>query len=51
VDDIDEAVATLRRDGHEFLTEEPYAGAEGSRVIFMKPASGFGVLIELNQEA
>ncbi|MGD8717327.1 MAG: methylmalonyl-CoA epimerase [Candidatus Zixiibacteriota bacterium] len=51
VDDIDEAVATLRRDGYEFLTQEPYAGAEGSRVIFMKPASGLGVLIELIQEA
>jgi methylmalonyl-CoA/ethylmalonyl-CoA epimerase len=50
VEDVDAAVASLRADGYEFLTEEPYAGAHGTRVIFMKPASTFGVLVELLQE-
>lgn len=50
VDDIAAAAASLRADGYEFVTEAPYEGASGSRVIFMKPSSAFGVLIELLQE-
>ncbi|MEE9456434.1 MAG: methylmalonyl-CoA epimerase [bacterium] len=50
VADVDEAAASLRADGHEFVTDAPYEGAHGSRVIFMKPSSTFGVLIELIQE-
>ncbi len=50
VEDIEKAAASLRADGYEFLTEEAYAGAHGTRVIFMKPASTFGVLVELLQE-
>ncbi len=47
VDDLREAVAALKSQGYEFVTEEPYSGADGGRVIFMKPRSAFGVLIEL----
>ena len=50
VDDVDEAAASLRADGYEFVTDAPYEGAHGSRVIFMKPSSTFGALIELLQE-
>jgi methylmalonyl-CoA/ethylmalonyl-CoA epimerase len=50
VKDVAAAAASLKTDGYEFLTEEPYAGAHGTRVIFMKPSSAFGVLIELLQE-
>jgi methylmalonyl-CoA/ethylmalonyl-CoA epimerase len=50
VDDVDAAAASLKAEGYEFLTEEPYAGVHGARVIFMKPSSTFGVLIELLQE-
>ncbi|UCH79001.1 MAG: methylmalonyl-CoA epimerase [Candidatus Coatesbacteria bacterium] len=50
VDDVAEAVASLRAEGYEFLTEAPYEGAHGAHVIFMKPASTFGVLVELLQE-
>jgi methylmalonyl-CoA epimerase len=50
VDDVEEAAASLRADGYEFITEAPYEGAHGSRVIFMKPSSAFGALIELLQE-
>lgn len=50
VDDVEGAAASLKADGYEFVTEAPYEGAPGSRVIFMKPSSAFGVLIELLQE-
>jgi methylmalonyl-CoA/ethylmalonyl-CoA epimerase len=50
VEDVEETAASLRADGYEFLTEEAYPGACGTRVIFMKPASTFGVLVELLQE-
>lgn len=50
VDDVDAAAASLRTDGYEFLTHEPYAGPGGARIIFMKPSSTHGVLIELLQE-
>ncbi len=50
VADVDEAAASLRADGPEFVTDAPYEGAHGSRVISMKPSSTFGVLIELLQE-
>ena len=50
VGDVEEAVALLKADGYGFVTEAPYEGAPGSRVIFMKPSSAFGVLIELVQE-
>jgi methylmalonyl-CoA/ethylmalonyl-CoA epimerase len=49
VADVDAAAASLRADGYEFLAEAPYEGAAGSRVIFMKPSSAFGVLVELLQ--
>jgi methylmalonyl-CoA epimerase len=51
VDDVDEAAALLKADGYEFVTDAPYEGAHSSRVIFMKPSSTFGVLIELIQES
>jgi len=50
VDDIKKAAASLRAGGYEFATEEPYAGAHGTHIIFMKPSTAFGVLIELLQE-
>jgi methylmalonyl-CoA epimerase len=51
VEDVEGAAASLRAGGYEFVTEAPYASAHGARVIFMKPASAFGVLVELSQEA
>jgi methylmalonyl-CoA epimerase len=50
VGDVEAAAASLKADGYEFVTEAPYEGAHGARVIFMKPSSAFGVLIELLQE-
>jgi len=50
VKDVEGAAASLRADGYDFLTEAPYEGAHGERVIFLKPASTFGVLVELLEE-
>ncbi len=50
VDDVEAAVASLKADGYEFVTEAPYEGGHGARVIFMKPSSTYGVLVELLQE-
>ena len=46
-DDLDADVEKLREKGYVFLTEQPYQGAHGSRVIFIHPKSAGGVLIEL----
>jgi len=51
VDDVEAAAASLRADGYEFVAEAPYEGGHGTRIIFMKPSSAFGVLIELLQES
>lgn len=48
-DDLDADVAGLRAKGYRFLTEAPYGGAHGSRVIFLHPKSTGGVLVELSQ--
>jgi len=48
-DNIEEDVARLKEKGYRFLTDEPGAGAHGSKVIFMHPKSCDGVLIELCQ--
>ena len=50
-DNIDQDVAMLRSKGYIFLSEQPYAGAHDSRVIFIHPKSCDGVLVELNQAA
>jgi len=48
-DDLDADVARLRGKGYRFLTEAPYPGAHGCRVIFLHPKDFDGVLIELSQ--
>ena len=49
-DDIDADVARLRSKGYQFLSDAPYPGAHGCRVIFIHPKSCDGVLIELSQQ-
>lgn len=48
-DDLDADVARLRERGYSFLSEAPYPGAHGTRVIFLHPRGFDGVLIELNE--
>ena len=50
-DNIEADVARLREKGYRFLSEQPGAGAHGSKVIFIHPKSCDGVLIELTQPA
>lgn len=50
VEDIDESVRDLQSIGMEFVTDEPVKGAEGSRIIFLKPQNLNGVLIELKEK-
>ncbi len=49
VDDIEEAMRSLRAEGFELLSDGPQDGAHGSKVCFLHPRSGGGVLIELCQ--
>ncbi len=47
VDDIEAEMARLKEKGARLLNETPTAGVGGSRVAFLHPKSGGGVLIEL----
>jgi methylmalonyl-CoA epimerase len=51
VDDIRAALAQLRSRGVRLIDDEPRAGAHGSLVAFIHPASAHGVLVELKQQA
>ncbi|HET7271668.1 MAG TPA: methylmalonyl-CoA epimerase [Rubrobacter sp.] len=47
VEDLQEALAELRRNGVELIDEEPRRGAGGTRIAFIHPKGAFGVLTEL----
>ncbi|OGD21925.1 MAG: methylmalonyl-CoA epimerase [Candidatus Aminicenantes bacterium RBG_16_63_16] len=49
VDDIEAAMAELRRNDVELVSETPQSGMGGSRVVFVHPRSLNGVLLELRQ--
>ena len=49
VEDIDAALAELRRRGVRLVDETPRAGAGGCRVAFVHPQATGGVLLELKQ--
>jgi methylmalonyl-CoA/ethylmalonyl-CoA epimerase len=48
-DDLDDDVSRLKTRGYQFLTEQPFSGANGNRVIFIHPDSFDGVLVELSE--
>jgi methylmalonyl-CoA/ethylmalonyl-CoA epimerase len=50
VDDLAAALAQLKARGVRLIDETPRAGAHGSQVAFIHPASAHGVLVELKQE-
>ena len=50
VEDIEAALAKLKRAGARLIDETPRIGAEGCLVAFVHPASTNGVLLELVQE-
>jgi methylmalonyl-CoA/ethylmalonyl-CoA epimerase len=51
VDDIHAAVAQLHARGIRMIDATPRAGAEGSMIAFVHPASTHGVLVELKQRS
>ena len=51
VDDIEEALASLKRAGVPLVDTAPRPGAGGSRVAFVHPRAAGGVLLELKEAA
>ncbi len=49
VDDVEKATAELKDMGVELVDDSPRLGAEGKKIIFIKPKSTHGVLIELKE--
>ena len=50
VDNIAAEVQRLKKEGFEFISEEPKEGADNKLVVFLHPKSTNGVLVELCQE-
>ncbi|WP_267404186.1 MULTISPECIES: methylmalonyl-CoA epimerase [unclassified Chryseobacterium] len=50
VENIFEEVKRLKKEGFEFISEEPKEGADNKLVVFLHPKSTNGVLVELCQE-
>lgn len=51
VDDIEEALASLREQGIRLVDEVPRIGVGGKRIAFLHPKSTMGVLTELVEPA
>ncbi len=50
VENILEEVERLKKEGFQFISEEPKEGADNKLVVFLHPKSTNGVLVELCQE-
>ncbi len=50
VENILEEIKRLKKEGFEFISEEPKEGADNKLVVFLHPKSTNGVLVELCQE-
>ena len=50
VENILNEVARLKKEGFQFISEEPKEGADNKLVVFLHPKSTNGVLVELCQE-
>ena len=50
VENIFTEIERLKKEGFEFISEEPKEGADNKLVIFLHPKSTNGVLVELCQE-
>lgn len=49
VDDIEEAIASMKAKGMRMIDETPRYGAGGARIAFVHPKSSHRVLVELTQ--
>ena len=50
VENILEEVKRLKKEGFQFISEEPKEGADNKLVVFLHPKSTNGVLVDLCQE-
>jgi len=50
VENILEEIERLKKQGFQFISEEPKEGADNKLVVFLHPKSTNGVLVELCQE-
>ncbi|MEE6129677.1 methylmalonyl-CoA epimerase [Chryseobacterium arthrosphaerae] len=50
VENILQEVQRLKKEGFQFISEEPKEGADNKLVVFLHPKSTNGVLVELCQE-
>jgi len=50
VDDMGNEIERLKKEGFQFISEEPKEGADNKLVVFLHPKSTNGVLVELCQE-
>lgn len=50
VDDLSSEIQRLKKEGFQFINEEPKAGADNKWVVFLHPKSTNGVLVELCSE-
>jgi len=50
VENVLEEVKRLKKEGFQFISEEPKEGADNKLVVFLHPKSTNGVLVELCQE-
>jgi methylmalonyl-CoA epimerase len=50
VDNIEEHLERLKREGYRLINDAPVPGAHGCRVAFLHPAAANGVLIELSEK-
>ncbi|NND88043.1 MAG: methylmalonyl-CoA epimerase [Flavobacteriaceae bacterium] len=50
VNNIEEEVSRLKKEGFTVLNEIPKPGADGKLVVFLHPKSSHGVLVELCQD-
>ncbi|ASW74702.1 hypothetical protein IQ37_15215 [Chryseobacterium piperi] len=50
VENILEEIKRLKKEGFQFISEEPKEGADNKLVVFLHPKSTNGVLVELCQE-
>jgi len=51
VDDIDNALDTLKKQGVSLIDQKPRSGAHNSRVAFLNPKAAHGILVELVEPA
>lgn len=50
VDNLEEEINRLKREGFEFVNDAPKNGADNKRIVFLHPRSTGGVLVELCEE-